>query len=131
VSGTTFADRLREAIGARSRREVAASALIPESTIRNYERGSEPTLSKLVALADALDVNPEWLATGCDRIKDADLLRKSARAIARNTSGPGLDVTAGPPLFTEEQERIIDVYQPQRVTWSIAIDTGDDTGDEP
>lgn len=61
-----FADRLRqsaERIGGPA--ELSRRAGIPRATLSSYLGGaSEPTVSRLVALANAAGVSIEWLATG-------------------------------------------------------------------
>lgn len=64
VSG--LGDRIREIakrVGSIS--ELARRAGLPNQTIQNYiTRGSEPSVSALLALASAGNVSIEWLAAG-------------------------------------------------------------------
>ena len=43
---------------------LSRAARIPVQTLQRYQRGSEPSLTILVAIADAASVYVEWLATG-------------------------------------------------------------------
>ena len=60
-----FSTRLSEIIGQESARSFARTFEIPETTLRQYlSSRSEPTLSNLLKLAEAGQVNLLWLATG-------------------------------------------------------------------
>ncbi len=58
--------RIREAMGGESARSIARKAGISDSTLRSILAGSRPTVDNLVALARALGVGLEWLATGVE-----------------------------------------------------------------
>jgi phage repressor protein C with HTH and peptisase S24 domain len=58
--------RIREAMGDHSARSIARKAGISDSTLRSILSGSRPTVDNLVALARALGVSIEWLATGSE-----------------------------------------------------------------
>ena len=61
----TFADRLRDLIGARSIRNVAKEWDVSFSTLNNYlTRGTEPTLKNAVQISKRAHVDLNWLATG-------------------------------------------------------------------
>lgn len=65
TKGTTFSDRLRQAIGDRSIRSFAAECGISYGAMHKYFSGmTQPTLDNLVILADTLNISIEWLATG-------------------------------------------------------------------
>lgn len=59
-----FSERLKIAIGSESTNAFAKRCELRESTIRGYLSGSMPSVDKAVALAQAANVNLEWLATG-------------------------------------------------------------------
>lgn len=63
--------RIREAMGDNSARSIARKAGISDSTLRSILAGSRPTVDNLVALARALGVTLEWLATGDDSRRDS------------------------------------------------------------
>lgn len=57
-------ERIREAIGEESVASFSRRCDIGDSTIRKYLDGALPNSINLVAIADAANVNIEWLATG-------------------------------------------------------------------
>lgn len=60
-----FADRLKIALNQRSGRSIALKAGVSTSVFSQYMTGkTQPALPHLVALAKALGVKVEWLATG-------------------------------------------------------------------
>lgn len=61
----SFSDRLNLALGDKSARSLAiASGMSPNVVIKYVNGESTPNVERLVALADALGVTVEWLATG-------------------------------------------------------------------
>lgn len=65
TKGTTFSDRLRQAIGERSIRSFAAECGISYGAMHKYFSGqTQPTLDNLVILSETLNISLEWLATG-------------------------------------------------------------------
>lgn len=65
--------RIREAMGGESARSVARQAGISDSTLRSILAGARPTVDNLAALAGALGVSLDWLATGADpRLANAE-----------------------------------------------------------
>lgn len=56
-----FSDRLREAMGSRSAASIARATAIPAQTLDGYLKGSIPSGDRLLALAEALGVTPQWL----------------------------------------------------------------------
>lgn len=61
----SFKQRLRELIGPRSVRSVARSWGLSFSTLNNYlNRGTDPSLSAVKAIAKAEGVSIDWLASG-------------------------------------------------------------------
>lgn len=59
-----FAERLRLAIGEESENAFATRSGVSRPLLRQYLTGSEPGMTKLVAIARAAGVSVEWLATG-------------------------------------------------------------------
>jgi transcriptional regulator with XRE-family HTH domain len=60
-----FVNRLQEVIGRESLRSFGRRTGISDGAIHHYlNRGSEPTLTRLISMARAADVNLLWLATG-------------------------------------------------------------------
>jgi transcriptional regulator with XRE-family HTH domain len=60
-----FPDRLKEAIGEKSVRSFASLSGLSPTVMHQYLAGkSEPTRLALIALANAAEVNLEWLMTG-------------------------------------------------------------------
>lgn len=57
-------NRIREAVGDESVASFSRRCGIGDSTIRKYLDGALPNSSNLVAIADAANVNIEWLAAG-------------------------------------------------------------------
>lgn len=56
--------RMREVIGNESVTSFGRRCGIGEGTLRKYFTGTLPVIDKLIAIADAANVNIEWLATG-------------------------------------------------------------------
>lgn len=70
-----FKDRLKEIVKKfGSVRALGEAAGISPRGIEQYFRGSQPTLEKLKAIANAGGVTVEWLATGIDRSKDQNMV---------------------------------------------------------
>ncbi|WP_353152196.1 helix-turn-helix domain-containing protein [Pollutimonas bauzanensis] len=63
---TTFAERLRSIRSKRnlSQATLARSCGLSQSAIANYENGTRKTTKDIFGMAEALAVNPMWLATG-------------------------------------------------------------------
>lgn len=62
---TSFSDRLWESIGKESVLSFAKRAGVSEGVVRKYVKGdAEPTVSRLIAMANAAGVSVNWLATG-------------------------------------------------------------------
>ena len=60
-----FSERLEKAIGSRSVRGFSLECGISDRAIRHYlSCESEPTLTKLVTMAETAKVSIQWLATG-------------------------------------------------------------------
>jgi phage repressor protein C with HTH and peptisase S24 domain len=60
----TFADRLKDLMGADKESQFAQKCHIPLSTMRKYLNGSTPGLDKAVQIARLNGVSLTWLATG-------------------------------------------------------------------
>jgi transcriptional regulator with XRE-family HTH domain len=69
LSMKTIADRLKEARGPLSQVEVARRAKVKPGTIGNIESGIRKRPRDLLAIAKAVGVNPEWLATGAGEMR--------------------------------------------------------------
>lgn len=61
---STFADRLRIAVGSESVLAFAKRCEEPESTMRSYFEGRIPKADVAMKIADATSVNVEWLVLG-------------------------------------------------------------------
>ncbi len=62
-------------------KEVAARAGVSESMVSQIERNRvSPSVDTLIAIADALDVDPEYLFHEPDRARDVRIVRRSERA---------------------------------------------------
>ena len=121
----TFGDRLRgarEQAGMRlgkslSQRQLALRCGWPsQSRVANYENGSrQPGLEEIVLLAEALDVNPEWLAFGGvpSEAVAADAERAAQRLVPVIST-----IQAG--LAAE----IVDPYEPGDGLHQLPVDTG-------
>jgi phage repressor protein C with HTH and peptisase S24 domain len=62
--GSTFALRFAFALSGEKPFAFAKRTELPDSSIRKYLAGTEPSVGQLVVLADALGVSVEWLASG-------------------------------------------------------------------
>jgi phage repressor protein C with HTH and peptisase S24 domain len=90
---------------------LAQAAGVPESSVRSWLDGSDPSREKLVALADAAGVSIEWLSAGrgaieTDRKKvptgyfaPRQLFRRTLLPPIVFAAGYLMDVGAGPTLF--------------------------------
>ncbi|HEQ1856982.1 TPA: helix-turn-helix transcriptional regulator [Providencia alcalifaciens] len=77
---TSFSDRLWESIGNESVLSFAKRAGVSEGVVRKYVKGNaEPTVSRLIAMANAAGVSLNWLATGdgTKTVNDCNTLFKS------------------------------------------------------
>lgn len=72
MNAGTIADRLRSLVPERQKAESARNCRMPVKTFTSYLEGVEPSASKLVQLADGLNVNLLWLATGEGPMRPAD-----------------------------------------------------------
>lgn len=77
---TNFSDRLWESIGDESVLSFAKRARVSEGVVRKYVKGgAEPTVSRLIAMADAAGVSVNWLATGRGS-KNEDIANKAFKS---------------------------------------------------
>lgn len=77
---TNFSDRLWESIGDESVLSFAKRAGVSEGVVRKYVKGgAEPTVSRLIAMADAAGVSINWLATGRGS-KNEDIANKAFKS---------------------------------------------------
>lgn len=112
----SFADRLRELIGASSVSAFARRVELGESLIRKYLKGSEPTLSRANQIAEVTGCSLEWLATGRgtpDYPVDAVDLVAMKAAILIMRQEAGLEVEEVPE--DDGLIRTVAVYQYLRV----------------
>ncbi len=104
MNNGNFADRLRAAIGAGSVNGFASRCPEVSGTLlRKYLEGSEPGLSKIVAIARAAGVTVEWLATCAGPMRPGDAL-------------PPVPAPAAPAAIDSEllacvQEGVAEVYR--------------------
>ncbi|NJK62365.1 MAG: helix-turn-helix transcriptional regulator [Synechococcaceae cyanobacterium SM2_3_1] len=63
-SPTTFAARLRQAIGDEAIYAFARRARISDTALRSYLKGSVPGIDKVVLIAETANVHLHWLITG-------------------------------------------------------------------
>jgi phage repressor protein C with HTH and peptisase S24 domain len=63
-SGTTFSDRLQIALKDEPLLSFAKRSGVGEGSLRQYLKGSEPGLEKVIAIAKASGVSVGWLASG-------------------------------------------------------------------
>lgn len=92
--------RIKQAMGSESARSIARRAGISDSTLRSILAGARPTVDNLTALAHALGVSLDWLATGTEAGIVADArtpLYAGLDALAAN-SAPA-DAIALPPAL--------------------------------
>jgi len=72
-SRSTFPERLAQVIGSSSVRGFARRAEVSDTFLRQCLSGrTEPTRTKLIAIARAGEVSVEWLATGTTSVTTAD-----------------------------------------------------------
>ena len=64
TADTELKARIREIIGDEAGAAFARRCGIPESLLRKYLNGSQPSVRNLVVMARAAGVSVEWLATG-------------------------------------------------------------------
>ncbi|WPZ34918.1 helix-turn-helix domain-containing protein [Thalassobaculum sp. OXR-137] len=67
-----FANRLAIAIGDESVSSFSRRCEIGEASIRQYLKGSAPSIDKAAAIADAAGVSIEWLATGRGEMRSSN-----------------------------------------------------------
>lgn len=72
----------------KSQVELAQEAKVTQASISDLERGKSKTFrgTTLIAIAQSLQVNPEWLAKGIGRMEDGDMppLPMEAERVARD-----------------------------------------------
>ncbi|QND45340.1 helix-turn-helix transcriptional regulator (plasmid) [Rhizobium lusitanum] len=64
MTGTMFGERLLEAIGSESVHAFSKRAGVSDSTLRGYLKGNMPAADTALTIADAANVNLEWLVSG-------------------------------------------------------------------
>lgn len=81
-----------------SKSELARSTEIGDSTIRSWEKGSQPTLDKLIKIANYLNITLDELC--CYNAKN----RKNEIQAAYNAADPGTKAAVRKLLDIKEQE---------------------------
>lgn len=81
-----------------SKSELARSTEIGDSTIRSWEKGSQPTLDKLIKIANYLDITLDELC--CYNAKNS----KNEIQAAYNAADPGTQAAVRKLLDIKEQE---------------------------
>ena len=81
-----------------SKSELARSTEIGDSTIRSWEKGSQPTLDKLIKIANYLNITLDELC--CYNAKN----RKNDIQAAYNAADPGTKAAVRKLLDVKEQE---------------------------
>lgn len=76
-------DRLRQAVGTRSYREIAEATKAHPETVRRYMSGQMPSTEFLVELAELTGVNVAWLLTG-----EGPMYRKDVKLHALRDANP-------------------------------------------
>ena len=115
--GGTFKDRVSELIrlcGSTSR--LARSSGVSESVVRKWRDGqSEPTLSNLVALANAGGKSIEWLATGKDSLPNPINVNKGHDMTSEEWSEfaciplYNVEVSAGHGIELQDEETVCSI----------------------
>jgi phage repressor protein C with HTH and peptisase S24 domain len=110
----TFHERLKLAVGTSSVREIARRSNLSEATVRAYIKGdSFPGLDKLDALAAALNVRPEWLATGHKPMREGPCVEKPLIPTSEDKElfyVPRFDVEASAGYGMIDQQELIVEY---------------------
>ncbi|KGA31988.1 helix-turn-helix transcriptional regulator [Pectobacterium odoriferum] len=92
TKGTTFAERLRIAIGDKSIRSFSTETGISYGAMHKYFSGTtQPTLDNLVALADKTGCSIEWLATGKGGYGEPEKVMVNSNAV--DMSGRNVDLS--------------------------------------
>lgn len=81
-----------------SKSELARRTEIGDSTIRSWEKGSQPTLDKLIKIANYLNITLDELC--CYNAKN----RKNDIQAAYNAADPGIQAAVRKLLDVKEQE---------------------------
>lgn len=90
-----FGERFQAALGDESTHAFARRTGIPDSTLRNYLKGTMPGLRKLLEIAEATGVALDWLVRNKGEMRPAGALSVSLGADAREfTLVPRYDVSA-------------------------------------
>lgn len=92
VDLTPLHERLLEAAGKRSYREIAALTDIHPETVRRYMQGQAPSAEFLEAACTRLGLNGDWLLTGRGPMKASDV---SGAALKAAKAGDLLSALAG------------------------------------
>ena len=104
-----FPDRLRLMIGSESGVSFSKRCGFSEGTLRSYLSGADPSRARLVAMADAANVNIAWLAAGrgpmkgaaetAEPINDLELLAQTVAAVEKGLRA--IDRTLPPAKYGE------------------------------
>ena len=93
---SALAKRLREAIGDESVVSFGRRCGLNESTLRKYFYGTLPNIENIISIADAANVNIEWLAAGRGPKKRGESIEN--KDIPKQTHDP--------PAGFNDQERL-------------------------
>lgn len=102
ANSDTFASRLRIAMGRESTNSFAKKCDIGESTIRGYLSGSIPSLDKAVLIAQAAQVDLNWLATGKGAMPSNQ--ESSIESEFAMIPGYSVQVSAGSGAFPDNEQ---------------------------
>lgn len=115
-----FPERLEKCIGARSVRSIARTCGLSETVIRKYLKAeSLPTIDRALAIADAVGVRPEWLATGDGPMRNGEETTENnhigcdteSLVLAIETVEEGLAVTGRVMRPARKAELVMAVYE--------------------
>ena len=113
MSGSTFAQRFKEALGSESPHAFSKRVGMSGTMVRKYLDGSMPGLDKLVDIARVTNVTLDWLATGEGLMRPGQMQRMemSAGAPEGFVTVPKLDIrpSAGPGSLTIHHESEPDI----------------------
>jgi hypothetical protein len=76
-----FHDRLRQAAGGRSNRQLADVTGLPIASIRRIVDGGEPTTEIVEALCIRMDLSADWLLLGRGPVHASDVRREALRQV--------------------------------------------------
>ncbi len=101
----SVADRVRQLIGDKTERSFANNIGITQSTLSGLLTGSRPSVDKVVAIANATDVNLQWLATGEGPMRAGGAVDDKILYIPRYN----IEMSAGTGRWQDHAEKIDDI----------------------